>query len=226
MTPVPVDEPNAQSQTQKRRTCTPCLFFDTVVTFMLDLNFVRNNLPLVEEKLRQRGMDPALVLKDFLEVDAQRRHAITEAETMKARRNRASEEIAKLKKSGQDATAQMSETKELREQIQRLEKVAADFEANLQTTLAGIPNLPHESVPVGKTPEDNVEVRRWGTPPKFDFTPKPHWELGEQLSILDLERATKISGARFAVYMDQGAKLERALANFMLDLHTRQHGYT
>ncbi len=99
---------------------------------MLDLNFVRNNLPLVEEKLRQRGMDPALVLKDFLEVDAQRRHAITEAETMKARRNRASEEIAKLKKSGQDATAQMSETKELREQIQRLEKVAADFEANLQ----------------------------------------------------------------------------------------------
>ncbi len=193
---------------------------------MLDLNFVRDNLPLVEEKLRQRGMDPRQVLKDFLEVDTQRRLAITQAETTKARRNRASEEIAKLKKSGQDATSQISETKELREQIQRLEKVAADLETSLQDVLAGIPNLPHESVPIGKTPEDNVEVRRWGAPPKFDFTPKPHWELGEQLGVLDLERATKLSGARFAVYWDMGAKLERALANFMLDLHTREHGYT
>src|SRR4029077_18339859 len=193
---------------------------------MLDLNFVRNNLPLVEEKLRQRGMDPALVLKDFLEVDTRRRQAITEAETAKARRNRASEEIAKLKKSGQDATAQMAETKELRAQIQRLEKAAAELETRLQEILAGIPNLPHQSVPAGKTSEDNVEVRRWGAPPKFDFTPKPHWELGEQLGILDLERATKLSGARFAVYWDLGAKLERALATFMLDLHTREHGYT
>src|SRR6266851_3983167 len=193
---------------------------------MLDLNFVRDNLPLVEEKLRLRGMDPRDVLKDFHEVDTQRRHAITEAETTKARRNRASEEIAKLKKSGQDATAQMSETKDLREQIQQLEKVAAELETRLREILAGIPNLPHESVPVGKTPEDNVEVRRWGAPPKFDFTPKPHWELGEQLGILDLERATKLSGARFAVYWDLGAKLERALANFMLDLHCREHGYT
>ncbi len=193
---------------------------------MLDLNFVRENLPLVEEKLRLRGMDPGEVLKDFIEVDAQRRHAITEADTTKARRNRASEEIAKLKKSGQDAAVQMSETKELREQIQQLEKVSAQLEIRLQEILAGIPNLPHESVPVGKTPEDNVEVRRWGTLPKFDFAPKPHWELGEQLGILDLERATKLSGARFAVYWDLGAKLERALANFMLDLHTREHGYT
>ncbi len=193
---------------------------------MLDLNFVRDNLPLVEEKLRQRGMDPAQVLKDFHQVDTQRRHAITEAETMKARRNRASEEIAKLKKAGQDATAQISETKDLREQIQRREKAAAEFEASLQNILTGIPNLPHASVPVGKTPEDNVEVRRWGTPPKFDFTPKPHWELGEELGVLDLERATKLSGARFAVYWDLGARLERALANFMLDLHTREHGYT
>src|ERR1700730_15983364 len=193
---------------------------------MLDLNFVRNNLPLVEEKLRQRGMDPALVLKDFLEVDAQRRQAITEDETTKARRNRASEEIAKLKKSGQDATAQMSESKELREQIQKLEKVATELETRLQEILAGMPNLPHESVPAGKTPEDNVEVRRWGAPPKFDFTPKPHWELGEELGVLDLGRATKLSGARFAVYWDLGARLERALANFMLDLHTREHGYT
>jgi seryl-tRNA synthetase len=193
---------------------------------MLDLSFVRDNLPVVEEKLRLRGMDPGEVLKDFRKVDTQRRQAITEAETVKARRNRASEEIAKLKKSGQDATAQMSETKELREQIQRLEKEAADLETRLHEILAGIPNLPHPSVPAGKTPEDNVEVRRWGAPPKFDFTPRPHWELGEQLGILDLERATKLSGARFAVYWDLGARLERALANFMLDLHTREHGYS
>jgi seryl-tRNA synthetase len=192
---------------------------------MLDLNFVRDNLSVVEGKLRLRRMDPGEVLKDFQEIDTRRRQAITEAETAKARRNRASEEIAKLKKSGQDATAQMAETKELREQIQQLEKAAAELETRLQEILAGIPNLPHQSVPAGKTSEDNVEVRRWGTPPKFDFTPKPHWELGEQLGILDLERATKISGARFAVYWDLGAKLERALANFMLDLHTREHGY-
>ena len=193
---------------------------------MLDLNFVRDNLPLVEEKLRQRGMDPAQVLKDFHHVDTQRRHAITEAETMKARRNRASEDIARLKKSGQDASAQISETKELREQIQQREKAEEEFEASLQNILTGIPNLPHDSVPVGRTEKDNVEVRRWGTPPQFDFTPKPHWELGEELGVLDLERATKLSGARFAVYWDLGARLERALANFMLDLHTREHGYT
>jgi seryl-tRNA synthetase len=193
---------------------------------MLDLNFVRDNLPVVEEKLRLRGMDPGEVLKDFQEVDTQRRQAITEAETSKAHRNRASEEIAKLKKSGQDATAQMSETKALREQIQKLEKVAEELEGRLHEILAGIPNLPHASVPVGKSAEDNVEVRCWGAPPKFDFPPKPHWELGEELGILDLERATKLSGARFAVYWDLGAKLERTLANFMLELHTREHGYT
>jgi seryl-tRNA synthetase len=193
---------------------------------MLDLNFVRDNLPLVEEKLRQRGLDPAAVLRDFRDVDTQRRHAITEAETLKARRNKASEDIAKLKKTGQDATAVMAETKDLREQIQTREKTAADLDARLQEILAGIPNLPHASVPVGHSAEENVEVRRWGQVPQFDFTPKPHWELGEQLGILDLERAVKLTGARFAVYWDLGAKLERALANFMLDLHTREHGYT
>ena len=193
---------------------------------MLDLNFVRDNLPRVEEMLRQRGADPAAVLKDFRDVDTQRRQAITEAETMKARRNKASEDIAKLKKSGQDATAAMAETKELREQIQTREKIAADLDARLQDILAGIPNVPHSSVPVGQGPEENVEVRRWGQAPKFDFTPKPHWEIGEQLGVLDLERAVKLTGARFAVYWDLGAKLERALANFMLDLHTREHGYT
>ena len=193
---------------------------------MLDLNFVRDNLPRVEEMLRQRGADPAAVLKDFLAVDTRRRQAITESETMKARRNKASEDIAKLKKAGQDATAAIAETKELREQIQILEKTAADLDARLQEILSGIPNVPHESVPVGHSEEGNVEMRRWGAPPKFDFTPKPHWELGAELGILDLERAVKLTGARFAVYWDMGAKLERALANFMLDLHTREHGYT
>ena len=193
---------------------------------MLDLNFVRDNLPLVEEKMRQRGLDPADVLKGFREVDTHRRQAITEAENMKARRNRTSEDIAKLKKSGQDADALISESKQLREQIQEREKVAGELEARLHEILAGIPNVPNETVPVGKTAEDNVEVRRWGKPPKFDFAPKPHWELGEQLGVLDLERAAKLSGARFAVYWDLGARLERALANFMLDLHTREHGYT
>jgi len=193
---------------------------------MLDLNFVRENLPLVEEKLRQRGMDPAAVLKDFREVDRQRRLAITEAETSKAQRNQASEEIAKLKKSGQDASAAMAQTKDLREKIQTLEKTAGDLDVRLRDILVGIPNLPHASVPIGNSAEQNVEVRRWGAPPAFDFTPKAHWDLGAELGILDLERAVKLTGARFAVYWDLGAKLERALMNFMLDLHTRQHGYT
>ena len=193
---------------------------------MLDLNFVRDNLALVEEKLRQRGMNPAELLKDFRAIDAERRQAITAAETLQARRNRASEEIAKLKKSGQDASAQIQETKEVREQIQESEKKAAEQEARLREILTSLPNLPHASVPVGKSAEDNVEARRWGTPPQFDFKPKPHWELGEELKVLDLERAAKLSGARFAVYWALGARLERALASFMLDLHTREHGYT
>jgi seryl-tRNA synthetase len=208
------------------RKCNPHLFSGTLIVSMLDLGFVRDNLSVVEEKLRQRGLDPGDVLKDFREVDTQRRQAITEAETRKARRNRASEEIAKLKKSGQDASAQIAETKELREQIGEREKAAAELETRLQDILSGIPNIPNASVPAGKSADDNVEVRRWGTAPKFDFAPKPHWELGEQLGVLDLERAAKLSGARFAVYWDMGARLERALANFMLDLHTREHGYT
>jgi seryl-tRNA synthetase len=193
---------------------------------MLELSFVRDNLPRVEEMLRQRGADPAAVLRDFRDVDTQRRQAITEAETMKARRNKASEDINQLKKSGQDATAAIAETKDLREQIQTREKMAADLDARLRDILAGIPNLPHASVPVGQSAEENLEVRRWGSPPQFDFTPKPHWDLGAELGVLDLERAVKLTGARFAVYWDLGAKLERALANFMLDLHTREHGYT
>ena len=193
---------------------------------MLDLNFVRDHLPQVEEKLRQRGTNAAEVLKDFAAIDAERRQAITAVEALQARRNRASEEIAKLKKSGRDASTQINETKELREQIQESEKRAAEQEARLREILTAIPNLPHVSVPIGKSVEDNVEARRWGAPPKFDFKPKPHWELGEELGVLDLERAAKLSGARFAVYWALGARLERALATFMLDLHTREHGYT
>jgi seryl-tRNA synthetase len=193
---------------------------------MLDLAFVRNNLSLVEQKLRERGMNPAEVLEDFHALDTQRRQAITESETLKAKRNAASEQIAKLKKSGQDASTLINESKQLREKIQQQEKSAEALDSRLRQVMAGVPNLPHASVPIGHSAEENVEVRRWGSPPKFDFTPKPHWELGEQLGILDLERAVKLTGARFAVYWDLGAKLERGLANFMLDLHTREHGYT
>ena len=192
---------------------------------MLDLAFVRDNLPAVEEMLRRRGLDPA-VLKDFRQIDAERRRVITETETLKARRNRASEEIAQLKKAGQDASAQISETKGLREKIQDQEKAVEEMDARLREVLVSVPNMPHASVPVGHSAEENAEVRRWGTPPKLDFTPKPHWEIGEQLGILDLERAVKLTGERFAVYWDLGARLERALANFMLDVHTREHGYT
>jgi len=193
---------------------------------MLDLAFVRENLPAVEEMLRRRGLDPAHVLGDFRAIDERRRSLITQAENLKAERNRAAEEIARLKKSGQDASSHIEGNKALREQGEGLEKQAQEAEQEIRSVLAGIPNMPHSSVPVGKSPEDNVEVRRWGTPPQFDFTPKPHWEVGEQLGVLDLERAVKLSGARFAVYWGQGARMERALANFMLDLHTREHGYT
>jgi len=193
---------------------------------MLDLSFFRDNLPRIEEMLRQRGMNPDIVLKDFRTIDGQRRQAITSAETLKAERNRLSEQIAGRKKSGQDASQIIAETKDMRVQIQEMEAAAQEYDTRLSELLVGIPNMPHESVPVGKGAEDNVEVRRWGTTPKFDFTPKPHWELGEQLGILDLERAVKLSGARFAVYWDAGARLERALANFMLDVHTKEHGYT
>ncbi len=192
---------------------------------MLDLGFVRDHLPLVEEKLRQRGMEPT-VLQNFQELDSERRAAITAAETMKARRNQATDQIARLKKDKQDATALIEQTKELREKISEAEKRAEELDAKLRDVLTGIPNLPDDTVPVGKSEHDNVEVRRWGTPPQFDFQPKPHWELGEELGVLDLERAAKITGARFAVYWDLGARLERALMNLMLDLHTREHGYT
>jgi len=193
---------------------------------MLDLVFVRDHQELVRQKVRQRGMNPDLVLGDFYVIDLDRRTAITKAETLKAQRNRATEEIAKLKKEKRDATSLINETKELREKIAEAETVAEAADARLRDILTGIPNLQDDSVPVGTSEADKVEVRRWGTPPQFDFTPKPHWELGEELGVLDLERAAKITGARFAVYWDLGARLERTLMNFMLELHTREHGYT
>src|SRR5437667_284366 len=193
---------------------------------MLDLGFVREHLPLIEEKLRLRGMDPGEVLSDFQTLDGERRRLITEAERLKAQRNRAAEEIARLKKEKKDAEQLIAQNKAMRTRGEELEKQAGEKEEKLRGLMASIPNLPHSSVPPGKSPADNQEIRRWGTPAKFDFTAKPHWELGEQLGVLDMERASKLSGARFAVYWDLGAKLERALANFMLDLHTREHGYT
>jgi seryl-tRNA synthetase len=202
---------------------------------MLDLNFVRDNLTLVEEKLRQRGLDPAEVLGPFKTLDEERRHNITTLENAKQKRNELSREIGALKqaeKAGGLSPEKQKELFELTGEVAHNKSIIEQFEQRVKQDvekflpiLKGIPNLPNESVPVGKTADDNVEVRRGGKPPKFDFTPKPHWELGEQLGVLDLERAAKISGARFAVYWDLGAKLERALADFMLDLHTREHGY-
>ena len=196
------------------------------IVHMLDLSFVRNNLPAIEEMLRHRGMNPEIVLKDFPQIEAQRRQAIQSAETLKAERNRLSGKIPEMKKAGLDVSQLINDTKDMRTQIQELERAAEEYDTRLTEILVGIPNVPHDSVPLGKSSEDNFEVRRWGTPPQFNFTPKSHWEIGEQLGILDLERAVKLSGARFAVYWDAGARLERALANFMLDVHTREHGYT
>src|SRR5437868_2688233 len=193
---------------------------------MLDLSYVRDHLSAVAESMRRRGLNPDALLRDFADINSKRSKAITEVETLKAQRNQASEEVAKRKKSGQSADDLIAQTKSLREKIESLEKTAESLDAELRTLLIAIPNIPHSSVPTGKDAGDNLEVRRWGAPPKFDFAPKPHWELGEQLGILDFERAAKLSGARFAVYWDLGAKMERALANFMLDLHTREHGYT
>jgi seryl-tRNA synthetase len=193
---------------------------------MHDLAFVRSNLELIEQKLRDRGADPAALLGNFRELDQRRRERITEAEQLKAQRNKVSEAVARLKRSGQDATALMDETRALKTRMDDLESAAAASEEEMRAILSSIPNICRDEVPVGRSEEQNVEVKRWGTIPQFSFQPKPHWELGEQLGILDLNRAAKISGARFAVYWGDGAKLERALISFMLDVHTREHGYT
>jgi len=192
---------------------------------MLDLAFVRANLALVEEKLRARGADPASLLGDFQQLDRRRRDAITLAEQAKARRNELSQQIGALKKAGQDAAALMEETRTLKEKLDELDSTAAALDEQMRQALSRVPNLTRDEVPAGASEADNVTVKAWGEQPKFAFEPKPHWELGESLGILDLERAAKLSGARFAVYMGAGARLERALISFMLDLHTRKHGY-
>ncbi|MGA2537597.1 MAG: serine--tRNA ligase [Terracidiphilus sp.] len=194
---------------------------------MLDLGFVRANLELVEEKLRARGADPVALLGDFRALDQARREAITASEQAKARRNELSQQVGAMKKSGQDATALMDEIRSLKDRLETLDQSATGLDERLRLSLAGIPNLTRNEVPAGKSEADNVTVNTWGELPTFPagFTPKPHWEIGESLGILDLERAAKLSGARFAVYMGAGARLERALISFMLDFHTAKHGY-
>ncbi|NMA14684.1 MAG: serine--tRNA ligase, partial [Clostridia bacterium] len=191
---------------------------------MLDLKFVRSNPEKVEEALKRRG--GKVSLDSFLKVEAERRRLLAQVETMKAERNAVSQEIGKMKKAGEDAEAKVLEMRELGERIKALDNNVKDLESTLEKELLSIPNIPNESVPVGLTDEDNVEVRRWGEPPKFDFEPKPHWEIGEKLGILDFERGAKVTGARFTFYKGLGARLERALVNFFLDLHTGEHGYT
>jgi seryl-tRNA synthetase len=195
---------------------------------MLDLQFVRTNLELVEEKLRARRADPAALLGDFRVLDKSRREAITQSEQLKARRNELSQQVGALKKAGKndEATAVMDETRALKEKLDALDKTASDLDEKLHQSLARVPNLTRDEVPVGVSEADNKTIKTWGELKKFDFQPKPHWEIGEALGILDLERAAKLSGARFAVYMGAGARLERALISFMLDTHTAKHGYT
>jgi seryl-tRNA synthetase len=191
---------------------------------MHDLAFVRANLPLVEEKLRLRGVDPTL-LQGFSALDAERRAAITEAETLKAQRNALSAEFGRIKREGGDVAGVSAQTSALKEKTEQMEAAAAKADLRLQELMEALPNLPHDSVPAGTSEHDNVCEKTWGEPTTFDFPAKPHWEIGEELGILDFERAAKISGARFVLQFGSGARLERALANFMLDLHTREHGY-
>ncbi len=196
---------------------------------MLDLGFLRGNLPQAREKLLLRGVDPTL-LDSFAQLDGERRAAVTEAETLKARRNALSQQIGQLKRTGGDTAAISAESTDLKARTEALEAAATDADLRLRTLLEALPNLPADDVPPGTSELGNRCEKTWGDLPTFDFTPKPHWELGEALGILDFERAAKISGARFVVQFGAGARLERALANFMLDLHTRPaeaggHGY-
>src|SRR5258706_8449457 len=191
---------------------------------MHDLSYFRSNLDAIAKRLTDRGF--ALDVEAFRKLDTERRAAVTESEQLKAQRNAESQEIAKLRKAGEDTTARQQKVREMGDRIAALDQQARTLDDAFREMMAGVPNVPHESVPTGKSAEDNVEVRRCGAPPVFSFTPKRHWDLGPELGILDFERAAKITGARFAVYWGLGAKLERALINFMLDVHTREHGYT
>ncbi len=193
---------------------------------MLDLAYVRSNLSEVEAALKRRNTDPAALLGNFPVLDSRRRETITQLETLKARRNRLSEDIGKLKRTGGDTTELTDEVRVLRDRMEDMQATADALDADLHSMMTAIPNLPDSSVPDGKDEHENSLEKTWGEQPTFAFAPKPHWELGEQLGILDFNRAAKIAGSRFVVQIGAGARLERALANFMLDLHTREHGYT
>ena len=193
-------------------------------TRMHDLGYFRDHLELFEQMARNRGA--TLDVAGFRSLDRERRESITAVERLKAERNKANDEIARRKRAGEDATALLAEMKSVAGEISAHDARVTEFDARLREFMLAVPNLPHTSVPVGRDASANVEVRRWGAPPKFDFTPKPHWELGEQLGILDFKAAAKMSGARLTVYRGAGARLERALANYFLDVHTREHGYT
>ena len=177
----------------------------------------------VKERIGSRGA--TIDWEELAAVDRRRREILAKTEKLKEKKNRLSEEIGKLKKSGGDASALMAENEGLSDAIRKQEGPLGEIEKRFEDLMLVIPNLPHESVPKGSDARDNPEVRRWGDPPKFDFKPKNHWEIGEELGILDFARAAKIAGARFVLYQGQGAHLERALINFMLDLHTEQRGY-
>ena len=194
---------------------------------MLDLNYVRENLDKVREALQARNADTT-PLDDFAKADTERRRVIAESDQLNAQRNTASREIGGLMKEGkkEEAEARRAEVGQLKERIAELDQLRGQTEARMNELLSSLPNVPHESVPRGESEADNVEVRRWGTPPEFNFAPKDHVDLGTALGILDLERATKIAAARFAILNGAGARLERALKDFMLDVHTREHGYT
>ncbi len=192
---------------------------------MLDPAFVRDNPELVAARLRSRGLDPAADLASLAGLESERRRLLPEVEGLKRDQNTSGEAVARAKKAGEDPSAVFAANKVRGGRIKELEAELATIEAKRDELLLTIPNLPHESVPVGASAEDNVEVRKWGTAPAMAFTPKPHWDLGVALGILDFERATRMSGARFSVLMGAGATLARALINFMIDLHTVEHGY-
>jgi seryl-tRNA synthetase len=191
---------------------------------MLDIKFVRENLDRVAQMLKDRRID--MDLQPFRELDEKRRGLLREVEELKHRRNQASEEVSRLKREKADASALIEEMKEVSQRIKALDQELVSIEEEFKAILYLIPNMPHETVPVGADESANPVVKAWGEPPVFDFEPKAHWDIGESLGILDFERAAKITGARFAIYWGLGAALERALISFMLDVHTRRHGYT
>jgi seryl-tRNA synthetase len=190
---------------------------------MLDVKFLRENLTRAKERSATRGTE--IDWDEFVYIDQQRRDTLARIEKLKERKNRLSGEIGKVKKSGGDATVLMREVEEVSETIRKGEEPLAEIEARFEKFMLTVPNLPDPGVPVGRSAAENKEVRRCGDPPQFDFPAKNHWDIGEELGILDFTRAAKIAGARFALYKDAGARLERALINFMLDLHTQKHGY-